>query len=163
MHVKKSRRGDAAGKRMSESRTTELAARQETPDRARHNGPSHNRGSTVNRTPPVLAGAAVASALFLAIARAMAAGNAAAVPAEMKAPLPANLISSGEVTKVDRSGGKVTIKHGPLRNLDMPAMTMAFRVSDQAMLDQVKAGERIEFVAENVNGTLTVVRLQAVK
>ena len=118
----------------------------------------------MNRTPPVLAGAAVASALFRAIARAMAAGNAAAVPAEApKAPIPANLISSGEVTKVDRSGGKVTIKHGPLRNLDMPAMTMAFRVSDQAMLDQVKAGERIEFVAENVNGTLTVVRLQAVK
>jgi Cu/Ag efflux protein CusF len=45
----------------------------------------------------------------------------------------------------------------------MPGMTMAFKVSDQAMLGQVKAGEKIEFVAENVNGALTVVRLQPVK
>jgi Cu/Ag efflux protein CusF len=115
----------------------------------------------MNRTPPVLAGAAVASALFLAIARALAAGSAGPVPAE--APIPANQVSSGEVTKVDKAGGKLTIKHGPLRNLDMPGMTMAFKVSDQAMLDQVKAGEKIEFVAENVNGALTVVRLQPLK
>ena len=115
----------------------------------------------MNRTPPVLGGAAVASALFLAIARARAAGSAAPVPAEApKAPIPANQVSSGEVTKVDKAGGKLTIRHGPLRNLDMPGMTMAFKVSDLAMLDQVKAGDKVNFVAENVHGTLTVVRIE---
>ena len=115
----------------------------------------------MNRTPSVLAGAAVASALFLAIARAMAAGSAAPVPVEApKAPISANLLSSGEVTNVDRNGGKLTIKHGPLHNLDMPGMTMAFRVREQAMLDSLKAGDKIEFLAENVNGTLTIVRIE---
>lgn len=114
----------------------------------------------MNRTPPVLAGAAVASALFLAIARAVAAGSAAPAPAEApKAPIPANLVSSGEVTKVDKTGGKLTIKHGPLRNLDMPGMTMAFKVGEPSMLERVKVGDKIEFVAENVGGALTVVRL----
>ena len=115
----------------------------------------------MNRSASVLAGAAIASALFLAIARAMAAGSAAPVPAEaLKAPIPANLLSSGEVTKVDRNGSKLTVKHGPLHNLDMPGMTMAFRVREQAMLDSLKAGDKIEFLAENVNGTLTIVRIQ---
>jgi Cu/Ag efflux protein CusF len=118
----------------------------------------------MNRTPPVLAGAAVASVLFLAIARAVAAGSAASVPADApKAPIPANLVSSGEVTKVDKTGGKLTIQHGPLRNLDMPGMTMAFKVGDPAMLERVKAGDKIEFVAENVGGALTVVRLDVTR
>ena len=65
--------------------------------------------------------------------------------------------------QVDKSGGKITIKHGPLVNLDMPAMTMVFRVTDAAMLDQVKSGDKIAFVAEKVNGALTVTRLEAAK
>ena len=68
--------------------------------------------------------------------------------------------SSGEVKKVDKSSGKVTIKHGPLDNLGMPAMTMVFRVKDPAMLDQMKEGDKINFVAEKVNGALTVIQAE---
>ncbi|MBN8514276.1 copper-binding protein [Accumulibacter sp.] len=71
--------------------------------------------------------------------------------------------SEGTVKKVDKAAGKITIKHGPLANLGMPPMTMAFRVSDPAMLDQVKAGEKVSFTAENVGDALTVTALEAVK
>ncbi len=69
-------------------------------------------------------------------------------------------MSTGEVKKVDKSAGKVTIKHGPLKNIGMDAMTMVFRVSDKSMLDQVKAGDKIRFVAEEPNGQLTVTKLE---
>ncbi|GAA3113191.1 copper-binding protein [Rhizobium viscosum] len=62
----------------------------------------------------------------------------------------------GIVDKVDAKAQKVTIKHEDLKNLDMPAMTMVFRVKDAAMLEKLKAGENIEFVAERVDGKLTV-------
>ena len=65
--------------------------------------------------------------------------------------------------KVDKAAAKITIKHGPLANLGMPPMTMAFRVSDPAMLDQVKAGEKIRFTAENVGDALTVIALEPAK
>jgi Cu/Ag efflux protein CusF len=71
--------------------------------------------------------------------------------------------TEGEVKKVDRDTGKVTIKHGPLTNLDMPPMTMVFRVKDPAMLEQVKAGDKISFVAEKVGGQMTVTRLEVRK
>lgn len=64
-----------------------------------------------------------------------------------------------EVIKVDKSAGKVTLKHGPIKSLDMDAMTMVFRVADPAMLDTVKAGDKIEFEAGRVNGAVTITRL----
>ena len=64
-----------------------------------------------------------------------------------------------EVVKVDKLAGKVTLKHDPIKNLDMDAMTMVFRVADPAMLDKVKAGDRIEIEADRVNGAITIVRL----
>jgi Cu/Ag efflux protein CusF len=69
-------------------------------------------------------------------------------------------MSTGEVRKVDKSAGKVTIKHGPLDNLGMPAMTMVFRVKDPALLDQMKAGDRINFIAEKLNGAITVIKAE---
>lgn len=69
--------------------------------------------------------------------------------------------TDGEVKKVDKDSGKITIKHGPLARLDMPAMTMVFRVADPKMLDQVKAGDKIRFDADKVNGALTIVALQS--
>lgn len=54
-------------------------------------------------------------------------------------------LTDGEVRKVDKSAGKVTIKHGTIKNLDMPGMTMAFQVKDKALLDQVAAGDKIKF------------------
>ena len=72
-------------------------------------------------------------------------------------------MSTGEVKKMDKSSGKVTIKHGPLDNLGMPAMTMVFRVKDPAMLDQLKEGDKINFVAEKVNGAITVIQAETAK
>ena len=69
-------------------------------------------------------------------------------------------MSHGEIRKVDMAAGKLTIKHGPLDNLGMDAMTMVFKVKDPAMLSQVKAGDKIDFVAEDVDGALTVVELK---
>jgi len=71
--------------------------------------------------------------------------------------------SEGEVRKVDKSAGKVTIRHGPLANLDMPAMTMVFRVKDPSMLDQVKEGDRIKFTADRIDGAITVTELEVGK
>ncbi len=75
----------------------------------------------------------------------------------------AETLSDGEVRKIDKDAAKLTIKHGPIRNLDMPGMTMVFRVKDKAMLDQVKAGEKIKFQAENINGALTVTQMEPAK
>ena len=75
----------------------------------------------------------------------------------------AGAFADGEVKKVDKGAGKVTIKHGPLVSLDMPPMTMVFRVKDAAMLDQVKAGDRIRFKAEKVDGNYTVTEVEAPK
>lgn len=64
-----------------------------------------------------------------------------------------------EVVKVDKPAGKITLKHGPIKNLDMDAMTMVFRVADPAMLDKFKAGDKIEFEADRVNGAITVTKM----
>lgn len=76
---------------------------------------------------------------------------------------PANAFSTGEVRKIDKDAAKITIEHGPLVNLNMPAMTMAFRVQDPAMLEQVKSGDKISFVVERVNGAITVTTLEMAK
>lgn len=65
----------------------------------------------------------------------------------------------GEVVKVDKAAGKVTLKHGPIKKLDMDGMTMVFRVADPAMLDKLKAGDRIEFEADRVNGAITLTKI----
>lgn len=80
----------------------------------------------------------------------------AAAPAQMAQ---AGASVQAEVRKVDKEAKKLTLKHGPIPNLDMPAMTMVFRVQDPAMLEQVKAGDKVRFAAENVNGQLTVTRI----
>lgn len=69
-------------------------------------------------------------------------------------------LSEGTVKKVDKAAGKVTLAHGPLTNLGMPGMTMAFRVKEAAWLDQWKVGDKIRFQAELVNGAYTVVRFE---
>lgn len=71
--------------------------------------------------------------------------------------------STGEVRKVDKDAKKITIKHGPLLNLDMPAMTMVFQVRDPAMLDQVKTGDKVDFQAEKIEGALTVIQIAPAK
>jgi len=63
---------------------------------------------------------------------------------------------NGEVKKVDVAAGKITLKHGPITNLDMDAMTMVFRVQEPAMLENLQAGDKVNFTADRVNGALTV-------
>jgi Cu(I)/Ag(I) efflux system protein CusF len=82
---------------------------------------------------------------------------------QSKAPADTQLVD-GTVKKVDKAAGKVTLAHGPLTNLGMNmAMTMAFRVKDAMWLDQMKEGDKIRFVADNINGSITVVKFEPVK
>ena len=83
------------------------------------------------------------------------------------APLPglaqSDLID-GQVTKIDESAGKITIKHGPLKKFDMEdGMTMVFRAADPSMLKAVKAGDKVKFVPDRVNGQFTVMKIQKAK
>jgi Cu/Ag efflux protein CusF len=64
--------------------------------------------------------------------------------------------TQGEVTKLDKAQGKVTLKHGEIKNLDMPAMTMVFQARDPKMLDGLNVGDRVRFAAEKVDGRFTV-------
>ena len=70
-------------------------------------------------------------------------------------------MAEGEIRKVDKGAKKITIRHGELKNLDMPPMTMVFQVKDPAMLDKVKAGDKVKFQAEKVGGALTVMSIEA--
>jgi Cu/Ag efflux protein CusF len=72
-------------------------------------------------------------------------------------------LSDGEIRKVDKDAKKITIKHGPLQNLDMPAMTMVFQVKDPALLDSVKAGDKVKFQAESVGGAFIVTKIEVAK
>jgi Cu/Ag efflux protein CusF len=68
---------------------------------------------------------------------------------------------NGQVTKIDESAGKITLKHGPIKKLDMnEGMTMVFRVQDPAMLKQVKVGDKVKFDADRVNGQITVTKIE---
>jgi Cu(I)/Ag(I) efflux system protein CusF len=68
-------------------------------------------------------------------------------------------MSEGEVKKVDKDTGRLTIKHGPLENLGMPGMTMVFGVKDASTLDALKTGDKIKFVAEKLEGRFVVTQL----
>ncbi|MCW5746953.1 MAG: copper-binding protein [Alphaproteobacteria bacterium] len=78
----------------------------------------------------------------------IAAAVAQAVPAD------------GQVTKIDVAPRKITLKHGPIKNLEMDSMTMVFRVKDPAMLEAVKVGDKVKFEAERVNGAITVTKIE---
>jgi Cu(I)/Ag(I) efflux system periplasmic protein CusF len=89
-----------------------------------------------------------------------AAHHAPAASASAAAAAPATAQVDGEVRKIDKEQGKLTLRHGPIQNLDMPGMTMVFKAADPAMLDQVKVGDKVKFAAENRNGALTVTAIK---
>ena len=72
-------------------------------------------------------------------------------------------MSSGEVKKVDKEAQKITLKHGPIKNLDMPGMTMVFKVADPSLLDKVKAGDQVKFTAEDRGGAMVVTAIETAK
>jgi Cu(I)/Ag(I) efflux system protein CusF len=68
---------------------------------------------------------------------------------------------NGQVTKIDEAAGKITLKHGPIKKLDMnEGMTMVFRVQDAGMLKQVKVGDKVKFDADRINGQITVTKIE---
>lgn len=70
-------------------------------------------------------------------------------------------MAKGEVKKIDEPAGKITLKHGPIKNLDMEeGMTMVFRVQNPAMLKQVKVGDKVRFEAERGTAGITVIRME---
>lgn len=69
-------------------------------------------------------------------------------------------MTDGVVRKIDKEAGKITLKHEPIANLDMSAMTMVFRVTDPAMLESVKVGDAVRFTADSIGGQLTVTRIE---
>lgn len=90
--------------------------------------------------------------------------SAAQAPAQTEKTTPAmTAMVEGEVRKVDKEASKLTLRHGELNQLDMPAMTMVFRVKDPSMLDKVKAGDKVKFKAEGTRGALTITELETTK
>ncbi|ANV99790.1 copper-binding protein [Bradyrhizobium icense] len=76
-------------------------------------------------------------------------------------PLARAEMVNGEVRKVDEAAGKVTLKHGPIKSLDMEEpMTMVFRVQDPAILKQIKVGDKVQFEAERAAAGITITKMQ---
>jgi Cu(I)/Ag(I) efflux system periplasmic protein CusF len=96
-----------------------------------------------------------------------AAAYAAATPVGDAAVVVAQVSSSdmtdGEIRKVDKDTKRLTIKHGEIKNLDMPGMTMLFQVKDTAMLDVVKPGDKVKFRAEKLGGGIVVTAIEVAK
>ena len=118
-----------------------------------------------NRHNILVAAAAALAAVSALPAHAQSHGHDHAAAAAAIKPVAdqAAEMSEGEVRKVDKAGKKITLRHGPLKNLDMPPMTMAFQVSDPALLDKVKAGDKVRFVASSPGGKLTVTQIEVVE
>ncbi len=81
-------------------------------------------------------------------------------PVHATASAPKAPLSTGEVRKVDVAQAKVTLRHGPLANLDMPAMTMVFTVADKKLLDGIQQGDKVRFTAEKHNGVFLVTAIE---
>ena len=96
------------------------------------------------------------AAAFVALASAPVVAQSAAPAVAQSAAL-----TAGEIRKVDADQGKVTIKHEPIQNLDMPAMTMVFRAAKPELLKDVKAGDKVQFRVESVAGAFVVTELHS--
>ncbi len=118
----------------------------------------------MNTLKSVVSMAAVAFAFTLSFA---ALAQAVAQPAGSRdivlAQASAADMTDGEIRKVDKDTQKITIKHGEIKNLDMPGMTMLFQVKVPAMLDMVKPGDKVKFRAEKVGGGIVVTEIQVAK
>jgi len=72
----------------------------------------------------------------------------------------AGAMAEGEVRKVDRAAGKITLRHGPIASLDMPAMTMVYGVNDRSALDHLSVGDKVKFAAEKTGAGYTVTQIE---
>jgi Uncharacterized conserved protein len=106
---------------------------------------------------------AVAAVLFAAAVGAQQAPQEGGHTSHHLAAPASALQSEGEVRKVDLEQGKVTLRHGPLLNLDMPAMTMVFTAADPKLLDGLKQGDKVRFTADKKDGTFIVTAIEVAK
>lgn len=103
----------------------------------------------------------MAAAALAGASWAFAADPAPSAPA---ASQPAGaVLADGEVRKIDKAQGKITLKHGRIESLDMPGMTMVFRMAEPARLDALKEGDTVKFAAEKRNGAYTVTRIEVAR
>ncbi len=72
-------------------------------------------------------------------------------------------MTDGEVRKVDKETARLTIRHGEIKHLDMPPMTMVFQVRERALLDKAKAGDKVRFAVEKVGSAYVVTAIEAAK
>jgi Cu(I)/Ag(I) efflux system protein CusF len=107
----------------------------------------------------------IAALLGLAIAAPIFAQKPSDDHAAHRAGTPGKSVvpTEGEVRKVDKAANKITLKHGPIPNIDMPAMTMVFQAKDPAMLAKLKAGDKVKFEAQKLGDVYTVTRIEPVK
>ena len=106
----------------------------------------------------LLAGAIAANASTHASAPMIKEDVKKAMPMALSADM-----AEGEIRKIDKEARKITIKHGAIKNLDMPGMTMVFQVKDASMLEKVKTGDKIRFSAEKAGGAIVVTDIQPIK
>lgn len=104
--------------------------------------------------------------LLAAIGHVLAQGTNQA-PAVIDASTSASILlpemSEAEVRKVDIAAGKVTLRHGEIKNIDMPPMTMVFQVKDRAFLSRLKAGDKVKFTADKIMGAYTVLSIEVIQ
>lgn len=110
----------------------------------------------------VAAGLVAVAASFAGTADAQTVGNGS-MPGSKMDNMADAAMTAGEVRKIDKENLKITLKHGDIKNLDMPAMTMVFKVKDAALLDKVQVGGAVRFVAEKAAGALVVTAIEAVR
>jgi Cu(I)/Ag(I) efflux system periplasmic protein CusF len=112
--------------------------------------------------------------ITIALLSALAFSSAMAQTAPITATSPANAatpaaqattkdMAEAEVRKIDKDAKKITLKHGPIKNLDMPGMTMVFQVRDVALFDKIAAGDKIMFTAEKLQGAYVVTGVEKVE
>jgi Cu(I)/Ag(I) efflux system periplasmic protein CusF len=94
---------------------------------------------------------------FLLTTALLASTGFAALSAHAQAGLPQ---TEGEVRKIDTAAGKITLKHAEIKNLDMPAMSMAYAVKDPALLQKVKPGDKVNFTMDKIKGAFTLVSIE---
>ena len=87
-------------------------------------------------------------------------GGLAAAQTGVPGPKANTEYSDGEVRRVDKAAGKLTLRHGTIANLEMSPMTMVFRVKEASMLERLKEGDKIRFKAEKIQGAITVTEIQ---
>ena len=105
----------------------------------------------------------IIASLSMATSISYAASHATAPAVSASTTASALPMVEAEVRKVDLENKKISLKHGEIKNLDMPSMTMVFQVKNTAMLENIKAGDKVMFTADKVDGAFMVMSIEKAK